>query len=151
MNPLRFAVVGAGRAHGAGCGRGRTFVNGAVGIPEHVVMTTICDLDPETVQQWSGQGVKAYQNYDDLLADPEIDAVCISTPVQIHAKQAIQALNAGKHVLSEVPAAYTMEECYGLIEAVERTGLTYMMAENYCYIRPVMMVQNMVEQGSTLR
>ena len=44
-------------------------------------------------------------------------------------------------------AATTIDECYALVETVEKTGLTYMMAENYCYRREAMMVRNMAEQG----
>src|SRR5690606_18218897 len=54
---------------------------------------------------------------------------------------------AGKHVLSEVIAANTLEECWELVEAVERTGGTYMMAENYCYMRPNLMVETIAERG----
>jgi predicted dehydrogenase len=66
----------------------------------------------------------------------------------LHAGQSVQALRAGKHVLSEVIAATTLEECWELIEAVEKSGLTYMMAENYCYRRETMFVRNMAEQGA---
>lgn len=77
----------------------------------------------------------------------DIDAVFIATPMLIHARQAIQAMKAGKHVLSEVAAAHTIEDCWELVETVEQTGRTYMMAENFCYTRLNMMVRNMSEQG----
>jgi predicted dehydrogenase len=65
----------------------------------------------------------------------------------LHAGQALTALNAGKHVLSEVIAAATLDECHALVETVEKTGLTYMMAENYCYRREAMMIKNMADQN----
>ncbi len=71
----------------------------------------------------------------------------IATPMQVHTDQAVAALHAGKHVISEVTACVTHEEALRLIEAVEATGLTYMMAENYTYMRPHMMVRHMAEQG----
>lgn len=76
-----------------------------------------------------------------------MDAICIATPAPLHAAQAIKALRAGKHVLSEVPAAYTLEEAFELVRTVEETGKIYMLAENYCFMRDVLMVQNMVDQG----
>ena len=82
------------------------------------------------------------------MDDPGIDAVFIATPMTFHAKQAIQALEAGKHVLSEVIAAVTLEECWQLVETVERTKHTYMMSENYCYRRETMFVRNMTELGA---
>jgi predicted dehydrogenase len=99
--------------------------------------------------QWKEQfpDLQAYSNYEALLTNPDIDAVLLATPLFIHARQAIQAMNAGKHVLSEVIAAHTLDDCWELVETVERTGLTYMLAENYCFMRPNMMVQNMIQQG----
>ena len=138
---LRSAVIGASR--------GKTFIQSAQMLEnEGVRLTAICDRNPEMLKEWAGTpGVKLYSDYDQVLADPEIDAVCIATPVRLHAQQAIAALNAGKHVLSEVTAVSTLEEGYDLIDAVKRSGLTYMMAENYCYMEPILQVQQMVEQG----
>lgn len=147
--PLKFAVVGAGKVSGStGTGRGITFVDSAAALPGLVQLVAVCDLDAENCASWRARGgVRVYEDYQKLLEDPEVDAVCLATPVTLHARQAVAALNAGKHVLSEVPGAYELQECYDLVEAVERTGLTYMLAENYCFQRPVMMVQEMVRRG----
>jgi predicted dehydrogenase len=59
----------------------------------------------------------------------------------------VQALNAGKHVLSEVTAASNIEQCYQLLEAVRTSGRKYMLAENYCWIRPWTVVMGMVRAG----
>lgn len=137
--PIRFAVIGAGR--------GKTFIN-AASVSEDIELVAICDQNAESLKPWAdNSSLRLYTNYDQVLNDPDVDAVCLATPVPLHATQAIAALNAGKHVLSEVTATYSLEEGWGLIAAVERTGLTYMMAENYCYIAAVLQVQNMVEQG----
>jgi len=144
MNPskktLRFAVVGAGR--------GKTFINAAQSSDAGIELVAICDQNAASLENWKEHaGIRLYTDYEQLLNDPDVDAICIATPVPIHARQAIDALEAGKHVLSEVTACYTIEEGWELIKAVERTGLTYMMAENYCYIESVLQVQNMVELG----
>jgi len=137
---LRFAVVGAGR--------GKTFINAAQNSDSGIELVAICDQNEAALEKWKGHdGVRLYNDFAQVLNDPDVDAVCIATPVPIHARQSIAALEAGKHVLSEVTACYTLEEGWDLIAAVERTGLTYMMAENYCYIAAVMQVQNMVDQG----
>lgn len=108
----------------------------------------MCDINPESLEPWRDNAdVRCYDDYQQVLSDASIDAVCLATPVPLHARQAIAALDAGKHVLSEVTAAYTIAEAWDLVKAVERTGLTYMMAENYCYMRENMMVENMVAQG----
>lgn len=136
--PLRVAVIGARR--------GRTFIASARSLGEGVKCAAVCDREPSRLEEWKGE-VKTFETFDQVLEDPDIDAVCLATPVPLHARQAIAALEAGKHVLSEVTAAYTIEDCWDLVAAVERSGLTYMMAENYCFRRPILQVQNMVEQG----
>lgn len=138
---VRLAVVG-GR-------RGGSF-NRVLSMLSHKIrLTAVCELNENMLKSWKEQfpDIKVYNRYEDLLEDGDVDAVFLATPLIIHAKQAVQALGAGKHVLSEVIAAHTLEDCWELVEAVERTGLTYMMAENYCYMRPNMMVWNMVQKG----
>ncbi len=137
---IRFAVIGASR--------GKSFIKSAQGIANKVQLVALCDANPAALEPWKDQPeLKLYSSYEQVLNDPYIDAVCIATPVPLHATQAIAALNAGKHVLSEVTGTYSIQEGRDLIATVERTGLTYMMAENFCYMDPILQVQNMVEQG----
>lgn len=136
---IRFAVVGAGR--------GKSFIQAAANPATGVELVAICDRNPAALEKWRDGDVTLFTDLDAVLNDPKIDAVCLATPVNQHARQAIAALNAGKHVLSEVTAAFTLEECWDLIAAVERSGRTYMMAENYCFTEAALQVQNMVEQG----
>ncbi|MDF2724948.1 MAG: nagA 2 [Paenibacillus sp.] len=140
--PIRLAVVG-GR-------RGKHFNRALAVLADKVRLTAVCELNEQMLADWkqTNPELKAFTNFDSLLADPDIDAVLLATPLVIHAEQAIRALRAGKHVLSEVIAAHTLDDCWRLIEAVEQTGLTYMMAENYCYMRPNMMIGEMVRQGA---
>lgn len=141
MKPIKLAVVG-GR-------RGATF-NKILGVlKDRITLSCICDISKERVDEWRKEypGIRGFSNYHELLEKGDCDAVFIATPVQIHVEQAVAALTAGKHVISEVWAAGTIDDCWKLIETVNRTKLTYMMAENYCFMRPNMMVQNMVDKG----
>ena len=63
-----------------------------------------------------------YTDYKDLLKDPEINAVLIATPHFLHAEQAIEAFNAGKHVLIEKPIARNLEEARNVMEAAKKSG-----------------------------
>tara|TARA_Y100001980_G_C14556900_1_gene352825 strand:- start:6425 stop:7534 length:1110 start_codon:yes stop_codon:yes gene_type:complete len=90
---------------------------------------------------------KRYQDYDELLKDPEVDAVHINTPIPDHAQQSIKALRAGKHVACTVPMATTVEECKEIVELVAKTGLTYMMMETVIYSREFLFVKEMYEKG----
>ena len=133
----------------AGGNRGSRFDQVIGWLEGKVELAAVCDPADQVRAEWTEgrPGLKTYSSFEDLVEDPEIDAVFIATPMLLHASQAITALNAGKHVLSEVIAATTLEECYALVETVEKTGLTYMMAENNCYRREAMMVQNMAARG----
>ena len=133
----------------AGGNRGARFDQILGGLKEQIKMVAICDPEEQVRSQWTKgrPEIKAYAQFEDMVEDPEIDAVFIATPMLLHAGQALTAMTAGKHVLSEVIAATTLDECHALVEMVESTGLTYMMAENYCYRREAMMIKNMVEQN----
>jgi predicted dehydrogenase len=66
---------------------------------------------------------KAYGSYEELLADPEVEAVYNPLPNHLHVPLSVQAAEAGKHVLCEKPIALTVGECRKLIEARDRTGV----------------------------
>lgn len=90
---------------------------------------------------------KRYTDYAELLADPEVDAVHINTPIQSHAQQTLQALYAGKHVACTVPMATTVQECEQIVNAVKETGKTYMMMETVLYSREFLFVRDMYLKG----
>ena len=90
---------------------------------------------------------KRYTDYEELLQDPEIDAVHINTPIRNHAEQSIKALKAGKHVACTVPMATTVEECREIVALVEATGLTYMMMETVVYSREFLFVKELYARG----
>ncbi|MFO8080345.1 MAG: Gfo/Idh/MocA family oxidoreductase [Armatimonadota bacterium] len=77
--------------------------------------------------------VPMVEEFEELLA-MEPDAVAVATNGRIHAKHSIQALEAGCHVLCEVPGAFTIEECHDLVAAVQVTGKQYMLAENSSFL-----------------
>jgi predicted dehydrogenase len=66
---------------------------------------------------------KAYGSYEEMLADPEIDAVYIPLPNHLHVPWSVKAAEAGKHVLCEKPIALSSAECRELIAARDRTGV----------------------------
>jgi predicted dehydrogenase len=74
---------------------------------------------------------KAYGGYEDLLADPDIDAVYIATPHPMHAEWAIRAAEAGKHVLCEKPLTVTAGEAEKVIDAARRNDVFLMEAFMY--------------------
>lgn len=85
--------------------------------------------------------------YRKLLENKDIDAVIISTPWEWHTVMCLDALEAKKYVGCEVMTGSTVEECWQLVHASEKTGMPLMMLENVCYRRDVMAVLNMVRQN----
>ena len=90
---------------------------------------------------------KRYTDFDELVQDPEIDAVHINSPIPDHAWMSLQALDAGKHVMCTVPMATTIEECEQICNMVAKTGLKYMMAETVVYSREFLFIKEMYQKG----
>ncbi len=112
-------------------------------------MAAICRRDPVGLNECGDKfGIaKRYTDYDELLADPEIDAVHINTPIPDHAEQSIKALKAGKHVACTVPMATCVEECLEIIRLCDETGLKYMMMETVVYSREFLFMKELSENG----
>ena len=89
----------------------------------------------------------AYEDFEELLQDTALGAVAVFSGAPAHADQAIAVMESGKHCISAVPAAMTLEDCRRLIEAKERTGLRYMMAETSYYRWETMLMRELYEGG----
>ena len=116
----------------------------------NIELTAVCDIDHQRIdrqKKYYPDSVKIYYDHKELCADPNVDAVIMATPIDVHADTVIDALNAGKHVLSEVIVATTIDDIYRIGEAIKKSGKVYMMAENYCYIRPLLIVENLIKNG----
>lgn len=148
---IRCGVIGIGR-------RGTGLLRGVLQHPD-VRVTALCDIKEAHLERGRdlvvaagqtkppGFGDKGPLDYRRMLERNDLDAVIVATPMQDHAVMSIDAMRAGKAVLSEVAAAVTMDECWGLVRAAEETGQLYMLAENACYFRNLLMVLNMVRKG----
>lgn len=90
---------------------------------------------------------KRYSSFNDLILDPDINAVHINTPIPDHGWQSIAALKAGKHVACTVPMATTVEECQEIVALCEDNGLTYMMMETVVYSREFLFMKELYEKG----
>ena len=112
-------------------------------------MYAICQRNEENLHKIGDEfGIDTrYTSYEELLEDPNVDAVHINTPIQLHAKHSLMALRAGKHVSCTVPMATTIEECEEIVDVVRQTGLTYTMAETVVYSREYLFVKELYEKG----
>ncbi|MBN1341632.1 MAG: Gfo/Idh/MocA family oxidoreductase [Phycisphaerae bacterium] len=123
--PIRVGVVGVGRGSG--------FARGA-GARLGMELVALCDAWEERLGELGKElNVATYTDYDRFL-EHDMDAVILANYFHQHAPLAIKALAADKHVMSETAACFTMAEGVALCRAVEKTGKTYMFAENYPYM-----------------
>ena len=135
---IRFGVIGLHR--------GQSFVRACRAVGGANV-TAIFDIDPETAATVGAEvGATAYGDLESFLAS-DIDAVVIASPLPYHARQAIAALNAGKHVLSEVTACNTIDDARDLAAAAAKSGSIYMLAENYRYLDEVELLKRIQSAG----
>src|SRR5699024_2712658 len=103
MNKLKVGIVGTTR--------GADFYND-FNMFNNVKVTSVMDTDHHSLLEFKNKYnvENIYSKYDDLL-NSNIDIVVLASPINLHAKQAIAALNKNIHVLSEVTAATTLEDC----------------------------------------
>ncbi len=132
-----------------GLSRGRGFVNVFNNHPR-VTVSALCDLDENKLAD-VGEAFKLsdndlYTNYDEFISS-DFDVVVIATPIPFHTEQTLKALESGKHVLCEQTVAYTVDECEKVVGAVKKSGLHYMMAENYCYFHYIQQWKQIINAG----
>ena len=117
---LKIGVLGAGpiaqAAHFESCTKAK-----------NAELYAICDVAPDLLERmaWTFQPKKTFSNYEEMLGDPELDAVIIATSDVFHVPAAKAAIAAGKHVLSEKPAGVSIEEAEGLKRALAHSDCIY--------------------------
>ena len=111
LEQINVGIVGA-------CGRGASF-RSACDALECVNIRAVCDVNTEALPGAAETlgADEMYTHYEEMLAQSDLDAVIIGTPMQFHAPQAILALNQNIHVLSEVTAGVSVDVCRKLVEA----------------------------------
>jgi len=123
---LRLGLIGCG-------GISRAHLKGMRRLGDLVRVSAVCDLDQaaaEQAAQLAGGEVGVHQDYRELLARRDVDAVDILLPHHLHAPVMLEAAQAGKHVLCEKPIARTRAEAREMIAAADRAGIKFMVA--YC-------------------
>ncbi|MDE1175661.1 MAG: Gfo/Idh/MocA family oxidoreductase [Edaphobacter sp.] len=134
MNP-RIGIIGTG-------GRGTSLLGNLLAAEANIL--AICDAVPEHAEHAKGLVEKAGQkspvlytkgenDFENLVARDDLDLIIIATPWNWHVPMAVAAMQHGKHVAVEVPAATTLEDCWKLVNTSEATRRHCMMLENCCY------------------
>lgn len=136
-----------------GCYRGADIVKG-ISESGVAVLRAICDKREdriasakETLSKDITADTLVFSSYDEMLAS-DIDAVLVATDAPLHVTHVLMALEAGKHVLSEIPTVYSIEEAKLLKDAVlSHPELTYMAGENCCFWENIRTMKKMYDDG----
>jgi len=138
---VALGVVGA-------AGRGGTFKR-VIDAIDGVYVRSVCDVRRDALDEARVRlgAESAYTDYQEMLEAGGVDAVLIGTPMPLHVPQSIAALERGIHVLSEVPAGVSIDECRDLVRAARASTAIYAMAENYIHPRPIALVTALVRAG----
>ncbi|MFN3849941.1 MAG: Gfo/Idh/MocA family protein [Spirosomataceae bacterium] len=148
---VRVAFIGVGNR-----GSGHVRLVHACGNKAKIV--AICDVQERYTKRskdWlEGKGVTDVKYYSgnleawkEMCRRDDIDLVIISTPWEDHVPMSVYAMEQGKHVAVEVPAAYTVEDCWKLVNTAEKTQRNCIMMENVCYGDEELWLLNMAHQG----
>jgi predicted dehydrogenase len=131
-----------------GCGAGRMHAAWYSSLPD-VELVALAGLDEERCQ-WVAEKYdipRRYRDYTELIAQPDIDGVSICVPNHLHARMAIDALEAGTHVLIEKPLAVNIADGEAMVEAAARTGRILMTVFNRRYRSDSRIIKRYVEDG----
>jgi len=114
-----------------------------------VEVAAVCDVDGGALERIGRRypAVRRTTSFDALIADDEVDALLIATPISTHFDLALAALEAGKHVFVEKPMAGSVEQGEALIAAADAKGLTLMPGHTFLYSPPVNMVRELMQTG----
>ena len=147
---VRIGYVGIG-------GQGSGHVRNLLGIPGCRI-TAVCDVRPERTE-WATKQITAAghpaptaytrgpRDFERLCETEDVDLVYNATPWEFHVPIMLAAMKNGKHTVTEVPAAMSIDDCWAIVEAAEKTRRHCLLMENCNYDRMEMMVYNMVRQG----
>jgi len=146
-NPIRLGVVGLGH-------RAVHNVLGNTAVFDDYSPTAVCDIRPELVEtvvndfeQKHQLKLAGYTDFDEMIRKEKLDAVAILIDPDKQAPLAIKAMNAGLHVMIEVPATYSLQECWDLVVTHERTGKLCFLMEQLRYSGYIRAWRNIIEQG----
>jgi predicted dehydrogenase len=141
FDPVRTAVVGLGYW-------GPNLIRNLNEL-EAAELRWICDLDQSRLDTFGRRypSVSSTRDFADLLADPQLEAIAIATPVSTHYPLALAVLEAGKHVFVEKPLAASLAEAKTLATVAEERGLTLMPGHTFLYSPPVNMIRELIVGG----
>lgn len=149
LETVRIGFIGVGNRGSAAVER--------VSYLEGVQIKAICDVRPEKATEAKARiktpghnpelYTKTAEDWKQVCEREDIDLIYVATQWELHTPIAVYAMEHGKHVATEIPAATTVEDCWKLVETSERTKKHCVMLENCCYDFFELLTLNMARQG----
>lgn len=140
---LKLGVVGLGRV-------AKSHLPAIRELAGQVELRAIVTRDEEKGRREAANWERAevFTSFEEALRSPDVDAFVLLLPHDLHASYAIQAMNAGKHVLIEKPMAMNQAEALAMLEAAERNGVTLMVGQSRRFFRPVVESVERIRAGA---
>ncbi|TKJ33542.1 MAG: oxidoreductase [Planctomycetes bacterium B3_Pla] len=112
-------------------------------------LKSVCDTDPERLAHMKMlyPSVITASEFEDLVKNPDIDAIVVAAPVRYHYEMAKKALKAGKHTFIEKPMAQSSRECEELVDIAEKHKLVLMVGHTFVYSKPVRKIKEIISSG----
>ena len=111
-------------------------------------LVAVADIDLDRAKSTAEQyGGVAYGDYQELLANPEVEAVCVTTWAAAHAEPVLAAVQAGKHILCEKPIAIRLEDADAMVEAADRAGVKFTMGYQNRFGNVWPLVKRIIDDG----
>jgi UDP-N-acetyl-2-amino-2-deoxyglucuronate dehydrogenase len=140
QNPIRFGIIGCGRIAPR---HAQSFQQVAA-----AQLVAVADVKPSRAQNFAKEyDVAAYTDYQTLLERRDVDAVSVCVPSGLHAQVAIDAMQAGKHVLVEKPIAINLADADRMIEVSKSSGYTLGVVLQNRYNHPMQALRQAIDEG----
>ncbi len=149
MKEIRIGLIGTG---GMGKAHATAFKNVPLVFgnePGRPVLEIVADIDAKAVEKWAGEfGFPRWTtNWREIVDDPRVDVVDITTPNHLHAEMAIAGAGAGKHIYCEKPLATTSADAARIVAAVEKSGVISIVGFNYLKNPAQAFAKQVIESG----
>jgi len=132
-----------------GCGRIATLHTWGYKDNPHAVIYGVYDKNPKRAQSFAKEyGIeRVYASYEEVLNDPNVDAVELLVPHHLHCEMTIAACQAQKHVSVQKPMALNLSECDAMIAAAKEHGVKLKVFENFVFYPPYQLAKKMLDAG----
>ena len=141
-NPVGYAVVGCGRI-------AKAHLEAIQQLPDHVKLLAVVDVQEERAKEYQVRygAPKHYLSVQQALQDNEIEALDLCLPPSAHGPVAVEALEAGRHVIVEKPMALTVAEADAMIDAADKNDVILMSGQSRRFNEPLWAAKELLDAG----